>query len=366
LTPKQSEIDEHTSIIKEHWWVTRAKADFNANLIAVTAGLGSGKTHGAIQWCYDRTVLNNKSPFSFYMMPIYELLHNTAIPVTRKVLGSYGLIEGTDYTILKSPFPKCIFNATKQELHYISGNRPEKIKSVQYSHGVVDEPGVTDEESYKRVRERTRDMTAVVNQIILPGTPEGINWFADEFDSDTGEGWDRSRDRDHTLIRQVEDGSTVRLRRFRLTTYDNQIYLPPGYISSLLDTHRDNQAYIDSYVFGRFVPLVTGNCYGNYKPQKHKIPNLEPSPYRDIYLTWDFNASPLTWISVQEFPFTDPKTRTLKYVAIHEASKDASLIDDACVEFRIKHPVELFKDTPICSMVIVVDTRKAISRADGL
>jgi hypothetical protein len=327
------------------WWADRAIDDEESNLLAVTAGLGSGKTHGAVQWLYDRIAAHPGAKAWFYMMPIYELIHNTAIPKTIKVLEGFGYSEGRDFTIVRSPFPRCVFR-TGSEIHFISGNRPDKIKSVEYGGGVVDEPGVTKPESIKRARERCRDKAAGIPQVLMIGTPEGLNHFADEFDSDKNPGWDRARPRDHELIRKTDAGK-VRLRRFRLTTYDNEHNLPSGYITDLLDTHRGNPAYIQAYVHGHFVPLITGGVYGNYKPQKHDTEDAEPSPHRPILMTWDFNAEPLSWISVQRSVIENPYERRRPYICFHESNMGAGQIDDACVEFAVKHPVEKFAETHI-------------------
>lgn len=329
------------------WWVRRACEDRQSFLLAVTAGLGSGKTHGAVQWLLDRVALNRKAQFFGYSMPIYELIHNTAIPKTRKVLDALGYEVGRDYEIIRSPFPRCIFTKTKQEIHYVSGNRPDKIKSVEYGSAVVDEPGTTPKESVDRIKERVRDAAAERLQILLPGTPEGINHYSDEFDSDKQEGWDRSRPRDHALCRVAEDGSKVWIRRFRLTTYDNAQFLPPAYIPRLLDSYRDNPAYVQAYINGFFVPLITGNCYSNYKPAKHDIPNLDPSPYLPVYLTMDFNAHPLAWVSNQEFAREENGERNKYMIALHNADMGAAQLEDAAVEFAAKHPVGSFGNTPI-------------------
>lgn len=321
-------------------------------MLAVTAGLGSGKTHGSGQFLYDRIALNyikrTEARFWAYMMPIYELIHNTAIPTLQKILDGYGIDEGPDYEIVKSPFPKLIFKARPyREIHFLSGNRPEKIKSVEFADAIVDEPGVTKWESIERLRERLR-AKSITNQMLLPGTPEGLNRFADEFDSDKNEGWDKSKNRDHTLERYNRvTKSVTRLRRFRLTTFDNKDFLPDGYIEQLFDTHRANEAYIQSYVYGFFVPLVTGNCYSNYKPQLHDFPDMEPQGERDLELTWDFNADPLAWVSVQRLPFDEYGQRLFKRVAIHESNMGSSTLEDACVEFAAKHPLDRFKYTQI-------------------
>lgn len=337
-----------TVSVDQHWWVVRAIADMQSNVMAVTAGLGSGKTHGECQWLFDRIALNEGARYFGHMMPVYELIHNTAIPTWQEVLQSYDYDEGKDYEIAKSPFPKLIFKGSKQEVHFLSGNRPDKIKAVQYGDAVMDEPGVTSVESFRRLRERIRNVKSKTNQLLLGGTPEGINWFADEFDSDTLENWHAVGPRDDITERYVkETGETTRYRRFRLTSFDNAKYLPKGYIADIFDVHRHNPNYIQAYVYGLFVALVTGNCYKNYKPQIHDCDDMEPSPHKELDLSWDFNANPLAWVSFQSYAREEYGERRNVDIAIHEANLGGTTIEESCLEFAAKHPLERFANTQI-------------------
>ena len=332
----------------EHWWVSRAKRDETSNLLAVTAGLGSGKTHGAVQWHYDRVVLNAKAPRSVYVMPIYEMIWNTAVPTWDKVLTDYGLREGRDYTFVGSPIPLCRFRRAGHEVHFLSATRPDKIKAVEFSHGVMDEPGISRKESYDRLRERVRDQRAVANQLLLAGTPEGMTWFADEFDSDGQEGWVRHTTRDASLVRRIAStGDEIRLRRFRLSTYDNEAFLPAGYIAGLLDSYRANPAYVQAYIEGKFCPLVTGGCYANYMPRVHDVDDRAADAQLTLDLTFDFNADPLAWVSLQTVAVEEFGERTHRRFALHEAGLGPNTLDEACVEFAAKHPPVLFYKTPI-------------------
>jgi hypothetical protein len=281
----------------------------------------------------------------FYMMPVYELIHNTAIPKARKVLNEAGFDEGRDYRIVRSPFPQAVFPIAKQTLHFISGNRPDKIKSVEYAGGVIDEPGVTKRESIDRINERMRGSGGQIAQILEAGTPEGLNHFSERYDSDTQKGWDRSLARNHSLRRKTEAGE-IAVRRFRLTTYDNAHHLPPGYIARLLDQYRNAPAFVQAYILGFFVALLTGGVYSNYKQQKHKCADVNPDPRLDLDLTWDFNHDPLAWVSLQKVAVDDMGRHRI-WTAIHEANENAGNLDDACVEFAVKHPVDRFYNTNI-------------------
>jgi hypothetical protein len=335
----------NNDILYRHEWVQRAIDDYDSQLIGASAGLGSGKTSGATDWLDDRIALNSNCPFWFFMMPIYQKIHDAAIPKFRELYQNLNLQEGKDFKIVKSPFPKIVY-PNGQEIHFISANRPDKILAVEYGGGVISEAGSTRKEAIKNARDRIRDKRSKTLQCLLEGVPQGMTYFSDLFDSDTQDGWNKSRKRDHIKRYQDDRGHWMQLRRFRLTTYDNERFLPAGYISNLLDNYKGLNAYIQAYIHGIFTPLVEGNAYSNYK-SLHDCPDVDPDPYLDINLCWDFNANPLAWASIQRFPYTEYGERRFSYKIVHEANEGFNQLDEAVAEFAVKHPVTKFSETTI-------------------
>lgn len=322
------------------WWVNEALLDTHTKVFAVTAGLGAGKTHGMAQWHHDRVALNSESPFSAFVEPIYAKIHDSAIPTFRKVLGDFGYIENVHYKVVKSPFPKLIYFTTGQEIHFLSADRPQNFVAVEYSHATMDEAGSCDVEAYRNLRSRIRCSKAVLRQMMVGGTPQGVNWYAETFDSETLPDWDLGVNRDHFLHDKA-------FRRFMLGTTHNP-FLPDDYAEQLYEIYGHNPGYVNCYILGKFSPLVEGNAYKSYNPALHDIEDMDPDRHRTIYLTWDFNANPLAWIAMQPVPFYEDITgRIHRYVAMHEANEGSSNLDDACVEFAMKMPPEQFASTPI-------------------
>lgn len=323
------------------WWVGEAMQDEHTNVFAVTAGLGSGKTHGDIQWHHYLTTINDKCKFSGFLEPTYQKINDAAIPTFQKVLQSFGLAEIVDYKIIKSPYPKLIYlkHPAQHEVHFLSAENPEKLVAVEYSHGTADEAGILPWEAVRNFRSRLRDPQAKRRQLMLSGAPQGINDFASEFDSETLNGWRRQGSRDHF-------NDERKYRRFVLWTDDNK-YLPSEYIDLLQDTYGHNPNLIRSYRYGQFCPLTEGAVYANYLPQKHDCINRSADAYRDIILTLDFNSNPMSWVALQRLPFESYDSRTFKYVAIDEANQGASQLDEAIVEFAAKFPREIYGETPI-------------------
>lgn len=329
------------------WWVREILNDEISKVMAVTAGLGSGKTHGGTEWFHRLVRINNESKFSAYLQPTYQKVMDTAIPTYQKVLQQFDRTEDLHYKIIKSPHPKLVYldQRVKHEVHFLSAETPKRIVGAQYSHAMEDEAGANDVDARRALRVRlNRDPKAIRRQFLIVGAPQGVNEFADEFDSETLPGWNTDHSRDHYLDRIVE-GVMVRKRRFIVWTDDNP-FVTKEYIIELQDTYGHNPNLIQSYRYGRFCPLTEKAVFGAYMPQKHDVDGYEANPYNEIIMKWDFNAQPLAWVASQKF-VSDFPVRRHTFVSLHEANEGATNLDDSCVEFSYKFPPERFGETPI-------------------
>jgi hypothetical protein len=324
--------------VKQDYWDIQV---LNNNNYVTEGGAihhNSGKTHGAVQWSYETTQINKGCQFSFFMMPVYRLIHSAGIPTFRKFFALMGMIEGRHYKIINSPFPKIIY-ANKQEVHFISATRTDLLIATEFSHGVISEAGSIKRDAFDLADTRIRKLEAKKLQLLLEGVPQGLNWYADLFDSSNSE-WQENQPRDYTNDKR-------NYRRFRSTTYDNQKYLPESYIPSLLRTYAGRPAYIKSWIYGHFADLVQGSVYYAYNPALHDIENIQASPYREIDLTFDFNANPMSFSVIQQAIFEEHDQRVLKEVIIDEISEGVQNLDDAVVDFSLKFPNSTFANTQI-------------------
>lgn len=330
------------------WWVGDAIKDTKTSVFVVTAGLGSGKTHGKAHWGHDRVLKNWQTEFSCFVEPTYQKIFDAALPKYKKILQLHGFNQNRDYKVYKSPFPKIIYTGSprKHEVHFISGDNPDSIVAVEYSHAVIDEAGIISGETLDNVQSRIRDTRATCLQTFMGGAPQGVNDFADRFDSVQLEGWNTDHWRKHTKTDVIE-GVEVSTKRYIVWTDDNAHNLPPGYIQrNIVAPYGHNQNLIKSYRYGLFCPFTTGAAYSNYLPQKHDIDDIEPNEYREIALCLDFNKSPLAWVAAQPVPF-DEVRRLIRWVVVHEGSESTSHLDDAAIEFAKKFPLRRFRTTPI-------------------
>jgi hypothetical protein len=324
--------------IKRQWWVHEAIEDTTRyREFGISAGLGAGKTFGSVDWHFNRTQQNKNCKFSAFAMPIYQKIHDAAIPTYEKYLQARGYVYGAHYKILKTPFPKLVFN-NGHEVHFISANRPDRMVAVEYSHAVCSESGAYEKAALDLITTRVRDAQAQILQTMFEGAPQGITHFATLFDEAQSAGWQEIADRDYL-------NANKNRRRFRLTSFDNP-YLPEGYVDKLLSIYEGNQPYINSYVYGIFCPLVEGSAY-NYFNSSLVIEDIEASPHQDIFLTWDFNANPLAWVALQQQTFEEYGYRKKRFIAIDEANQQSATLSQACVEFAFKFAPERFGNTRI-------------------
>lgn len=326
--------------IRVAWHTSRALTDLESSVIVLTGGLGAGKTFSLWVKHLSLCAVNSESELSAIFEPIYSKIIDTVIPTGRKVLNMMGFIEGVHYRFTTSqPFPKCVLIASGQEIHLRSAENPETIVAVEYSHVSGDELAIWKEDAYRNCRSRIRCPKAKVLQFVGATAPQGVNWAADEFDSDTQEGWESNEFRD-------DYHAVKRIRRLTMWTDENP-YIPQGYLRSLQEIYGHNSNLIQSYRYGMFCPLVQGAAYANYEPQRHDVADVQADPYREIVLTWDFNAHPLAWVAIQKLPYHHGLEQRFRYIAVNEANFDYGVLDEAIAEFAVKFPVERFRDTPI-------------------
>lgn len=136
-------------------------------------------------------------------------------------------------------------------------------------------------------------------------------------------------------------------RRLIIWTEDNAEHLPPDYIPALERKYGHNKNLLKAHLYGEFCPLYEGNAYPCYIPSRHNVPDIEPTPYKEIVAMFDFNANPVAWSAIQTSQIHLDGWRRTGFVILHEAANQNHQLDDAVAEFAFKFPVRLFYQTPI-------------------
>jgi hypothetical protein len=325
-------------------WVEQLIADETHEELAVSAGLGSGKTHGACQWAIHRCMLNSRSPKMAFTEPLFRLLRTAAIPTFRKVLHALEWSEGSDYEVNQgAPVPSIKLKRTNQEILMFSASTPQSIVADEYHSFVMDEAGESQPLAFQNLQARTRCSQAVIRQGLHVGAPQGITHFAKLFglpeEGGADIGWDKIAARDFVNQR-------LSRRRIQLRTFDNP-HVNGGdvltYCKRLMRQYGHNQALVNSYIYGVFCALFEGGAY-DFLPSRHVAPEeFDPDPYRTLYLSFDFNAYPMAWVAGQIIPHEGE----MVYLIAKEASKSLQGLDEALFDFVKKFPRKEWRKSEI-------------------
>ena len=240
----------------------------NTKFRGYVGGFGSGKTFVG---CLDLINFFAKHPGTRqgYFGPTYPAIRDIFYPTFEEAAHMMGF--------------RCDIKESNKEVHLFRGrhyygtvicrsmDNPKTIVGFKISRALCDELDVLDKVKAKQAWDKIIARMRLVipgeqNSIGVTTTPEGFKFVYDQFYKDP----------------------TASYSMVQASTYENERFLPPDYISSLRETY--DESLIDAYLEGEFVNLTGGTVYRQYK--KQNISN-EVVTGRDITLSigMDFNVT---------------------------------------------------------------------------
>ncbi|AIM40760.1 putative large terminase [Idiomarinaceae phage Phi1M2-2] len=214
----------------------------NTKFRAYVGGFGSGKTFVG---CLDLLIFASQHPGTVqgYFGSTYPSIRDIFYPTFEEAAELLGF--------------RCRIVESNKEVHiYRNGfyygtiicrsmDNPASIVGFKISRALVDEidvlPKKKAHDAWNKIIARMRlVIDGVVNGIGVTTTPEGFRFVYERFKENPS--------KDYSMV--------------QASTYENEEYLPPDYISSLYDTYPD--ALIDAYIRGKFVNMTSGSVYTNY------------------------------------------------------------------------------------------------------
>lgn len=321
----------HRHIIAPDWVYDLLDDKTHNRRFWVTKGLGAGGTYGSALWHLLLCKINKRSKLSWAIAPTYQQVVDTLIPTFVEVMTQqlcYRDLE--DFEVIRSGFPRIHLLRTGQEIHFKSGNKPERLVGASISHCLMTEPGLIKREAYEKSSARLRCPKAERIQYLLEGTPEGLGNFYEQEANFEGE---------------IDNGRNY--RRIVLWTVDN-LHLPSGYVDNLKRTYAYDPHKLESYLYGRFIPFTKGNAYWEFAHSRNVKLDLTPSEHSTITITWDWNHTPLAFVAWQKKNiWTKAGDKFARIEVLGESSGRSKGIMDACAEFIAQFPPEKFRNTPI-------------------
>ena len=237
---------------------------------AMVAGFGAGKTEALVKRGL-RLKFNYPMCNIAYYLPTYDLVNTIAIPRFQDALAAYGLVEGEDYKVVKSPTTYIeIFGGGK--IIFRTMDRPARIVGYEVADSLVDELDTLKEkdaaEVWRRIisRNRQKKPDGSDNTIAVGTTPEGFKFVYSR--------WKKNPPTDEYVI-------------IKASTYSNARNLPENYIDDLKADYPDN--LIMAYLEGEFVNLTSGSVYPNYD-RKDNASLEKVLPGESLHIGMDFNV----------------------------------------------------------------------------
>ena len=209
---------------------------------AFVGGFGSGKTFVG---CLDDCLFAGANPKTVqgYFAPTYRDIRDTLWPTMDEAATLLG------FTMKLKKADK-EFDLYRGKVYYgtticRSMDDPGGIVGFKIARALVDEIDILAkdkaEAAWRKIIARMRlVIPGVENSIGVTTTPEGFRFVYDQFK--------REPKPSYSMV--------------QASTYENEAYLPPDYIPSLIETYP--QELIDAYLMGEFVNLTSGSVYRNY------------------------------------------------------------------------------------------------------
>ncbi len=298
----------------------------------MTKGLGAGGTFGSAIWHIAMCGINAESRASWAVAPTYAQIEDPLLPTFTQVLYDFfGMEEPRDYVIKRSFPPQIEFKRywPGKKIYFKSAHKPEQLVGATISHISGTEPGIWARLAYEKSGDRRRCPKAARLQSLFEGTPEGLNWYAEE--ADFPEGVDRKRN----------------YRRLILETRDNPV-LKPSYLQQLEQTYGYDRAKLISYTKGLFVGFEKSTAYWEFHESRNVVGDVKIEQGAPLILSFDWNKSPLAWVLLQrQLKLTRWGEVKHRYVALACSNGKARGILDACAEFIALVPPEKYADHEI-------------------
>lgn len=240
---------------------------------AFVGGFGSGKTFvGGL----DQAIFAGRHPKTVqgYFAPTYRDIRDTFWPTLDE--AAYNL----DFTVkTRTGNKECDFFRGSSYYGTVvcrSMDDPASIVGFKVARALVDEIDILSKEkataAWRKIIARMRLVIPdVQNCVRVTTTPEGFKFVYDTFKRSPQSGRSKA---EYSMV--------------QCSTYENEQYLPPDYISSLLNDYPEE--LISAYLMGEFVNLTSGTVYREYNRERCRSSETI-RPNEPLHIGQDFNVN---------------------------------------------------------------------------
>lgn len=246
---------------------------------AYVAGFGSGKTWvgcgGICKGMWEFPKINQG-----YFAPTYPQIRDIFYPTIEEVAFDWGL--------------NVKIHESNKEVHFYSGKnfrgtticrsmeKPHTIVGFKIGNALIDELDVMTtakaQLAWRKIIARMRyNVPGLRNGIDVTTTPEGFKFVYEQFKKAVQDKPELAR-----LYGMVQ-----------ASTFDNEKNLPPGYISSLMESYPPE--LISAYLRGQFTNLTSGTIYHSFNRKLNDCQD-EEKPGEQLFIGMDFNVGKMAGV----------------------------------------------------------------------
>lgn len=264
-------LDDKGRVIKGGMWgPQRAWWELPNFIKLLVGGYGAGKTMIGAKRTISDALTNAPCPVAA-VSPTYPLARKTMIPTIEELLAGKQQLLGNSfwfrYNKSVSEF-KIRYHGRTGTIFVCTGEDPDSLRGPNLASAWIDEPFIQELAVFNQMIARIRHPDATLEELLLTGTPEQLNWG---YDLAMGELKDRHD------VGFVKASTRVNLA------------LRQSYVQNLEGAFdgKAGEAYID----GDFVNLAEGLVY--YKFGDYNIKTLAMPDFAELGCGMDFNVNPM-------------------------------------------------------------------------
>ena len=226
--------------------------------IALTSGVGGGKTWTGVHWVIQKSVTHKKS-LGFIGANTYSQLKNSTLAAVFDELMRLSI----EFSYNQS---SGILEINGKKWLCKSMDNFNVLRGIEVGEIWLDECAYMKEEAYDVIKGRLRDKNGSLT-MLLTSTPKGYNWFYHHFHPDG----DKYNSKSNILI--------------KATSHDN-IFLPDGYLDDLSEQY--DEKLLAQELGGEFLNVSSGLIYYAFS-EDNNVKKLQKHPNYPIYVGMDFN-----------------------------------------------------------------------------
>ena len=267
-----------------------------------TGGWASGKTMTLAAKMLKLSAVNAPLP-GIWCVPDYGHIHDTILPT----LADTDPETGEPWFLAPDQMH---YHETRHVLTwdgggpilFVTAENPRSIAGPNVAFCGTDEPGSIKQEAWRNTIARVRHPRAVLRQKVAAGTPEGLNYLAEQFGPDMPPGY-------HKYVMPTRDN--VELLKHH-----------PEYLEQV--KANATEAELAAYLDGKFVNMTGALAYPEFSAERQMRP-LEADRNLPLRLSFDFNVTPMTVVVGQQIqgPY-GPEFLVLEAIALADSTVMAS------------------------------------------